>query len=152
MVETEEAKEDRIKVFFVEDGPAFQNILKTVIRNDNRMELTGMAEDGEEAVAKIKKMKSNAYPEVILMDIAMPCLGGIEATEEILKINPNQKIIMLTAFGDRDNVINAFAAGAIGFLRKDAGVSMIKDSIIKVAQGEAAPIQDEVASFLLEGL
>jgi len=140
----------KIKVFFVEDNQSFQHILRTIIKRSNEMELLDFASDGEEAVDKIENM--DVYPDVILMDIAMPRMKGIEATKEILKINPKLKILMLTAFGDKENVINAFAAGALGFLRKDAGAPLIRDAIIKVGRGAAPPMQDEIATYLLDGI
>ena len=141
-------EEKKIKVFFAEDNRAFQNILKTIINKSEDMELLDWAKDGLEAVDKIRSM--SVYPDIILMDIAMPRIKGIEAAKKILEINPSQKIVMLTAFGDKENVINAFAAGALGFLRKDAGVPMIKEAIQEVARGGVSPMQDEVARFFLE--
>jgi len=140
----------KIRVFFAEDNRSFQIILRTLINKTEAIELTGCASDGKEAIDKLKN--SDTHPDVILMDIAMPRMKGIEATKEILKINPKLKILMLTAFGDKENVINAFAAGALGFLRKDAGAPLIRDAIIKVGRGAAPPMQDEIATYLLDGI
>lgn len=140
-------REDKIKVFFVEDNRSFQIILKTLIGNQEEIELMGWASDGKEAIEKIKNLSS--FPDVILMDIAMPEMDGISATKELLKTNPYASIIMLTAFGDRDHVVDAFEAGAAGFLRKDASLPLIKEAIKQAAKG-GRPVHKEVARYARE--
>jgi len=135
----------KIRVFFAEDNRSFQIILRTLINKTEAIELTGCASDGKEAIDKLKN--SDTHPDVILMDIAMPRINGIEATREILKINPNFRVVMLTAFGDKEHVQKAFEAGAIGFLRKDAGLPLIKEAIKQAARG-GRPVHKEVSKYL----
>jgi DNA-binding NarL/FixJ family response regulator len=111
------------------------------------MELMDWAIDGRDAVEKIKKL--DILPDVILMDIAMPRMDGISAIKEILAFNNSIKIVMLTAFGDKLHVQGAFDAGAIGFLRKDAGLPLIKEAIKQAARG-GRPVHKEVAHYLKE--
>ena len=83
------------------------------------------------------------------MDIAMPKMDGIETTKELLKIAPGLRIVMLTAFGDKEHVQEAFRAGAVGFLRKDAGLPLIKEAIKQAARG-GRPVHKEVSKYLEE--
>jgi DNA-binding NarL/FixJ family response regulator len=135
----------KIKVFFAEDTKSFQIILKTLIGKNHDMELVGWAPDGIEALDKIRSMASP--PDVILMDVAMPRMDGISTTKELLNLNSSMKIVMLTAYGDRAHVVGAFEAGAIGFLRKDAGLTLIIEAIKQAARG-GRPVHKEVSMFL----
>jgi len=65
---------------------------------------------------------------------------------------PQQKIVMLTAFGAKENVLEAFEAGAIGFLRKDGGTKLILESVREAFKGGAVPMQDDIAAYLLDGV
>jgi len=138
----------KITVFFVDDDTGFQITLKNLLAEIEEIEITGWADDGMDAIEKLKNMAT--MPDVILMDIEMPRMNGIKAVKKIFEINPLQKIIMLSVV-EKKYVIAAFAAGVMGYLRKDAGLPLIRDAIIQVAGGESAPIQDEIASYLLEG-
>ena len=123
--------------------------MSTILNRSNEVEVVGYASNGMEAIEEIEKCQPP--PHVILMDIAMPRLDGIQATKRLLEINPSLKIVILTAFGDKMNVVNAFRAGAIGYLRKDSGMAVILDSIKQVARGYPPPLQDDIAAYLLEG-
>jgi len=118
--------------------------------NYKEMKLLGSAANGKEAIEKITGFEE--FPDVILMDVAMPRMNGIEAAKEILKLNSSQKIIMLTAYGTKEYIVDAFAAGAIGFLRKDGGLGIIREAICQAAGGGVVPMQDEVAAHLLSGI
>ncbi|HPZ08413.1 MAG TPA: response regulator transcription factor [Candidatus Eremiobacteraeota bacterium] len=142
-------EKEKIRVFFSEDNQSYQRVLSTIFNRSDKIQIVGSASNGMEAIEKIKSL--DLPPHVILMDIAMPVLDGIQATRKILTLNPSLKILMLTAFGDKMNVLNAFRAGAIGYLRKDSGMNVILDAIKEVARGSAPPLQDDIASYLLEG-
>lgn len=115
----------KIRVFFSEDNQSYQRVLSTILNRSNDVDVIGYASNGVEAIEEIEKLQDP--PHVILMDIAMPRLDGIQATKKLLEINPSLKIVILTAFGDKMNVVNAFRAGAIGYLRKDSGMAVILD-------------------------
>lgn len=140
-------KKDKIQVFFAEDTKAFRELLKKVITTSGDMEISGWAKDGQEAIEKFKEM--TLYPDIILMDIMMPQVDGIEAVIEILKINPSLKIIMLTTVDTKEAVLASFKAGAAGYLRKDGGLNLIRDAIRQAAKGEVPPIQEEIATHLM---
>ncbi|MEQ8223321.1 MAG: response regulator transcription factor, partial [Candidatus Eremiobacterota bacterium] len=139
----------KIRVFFSEDNQSYQRVLSTILNRSTEVDVIGYASNGMEAVEEIEKLQTP--PHVILMDIAMPRLDGIQATKKLLESNPALKIVILTAFGDKMNVVNAFRAGAIGYLRKDSGMAVILDSIKQVARGYPPPLQDDIAAFLVEG-
>ncbi len=140
-------RNEKIKVFFAEDNKSFQLVLKTLLNYSQDTELCGWAANGEEAIQKIRKL--SPFPDVILMDIAMPRMDGISATKELLKINPHASIIMLTAFGDKEHVVDAFESGASGFLRKDAPLPLVEEAIKQAARG-GRPVYKEISEYVKE--
>jgi len=140
-------RDEKIKVFFAEDNKSFQLVLRTLLNYSQDTELCGWAADGEEAIEKIKHLSS--FPDVILMDIAMPHMDGISATKELLKINPHASVIMLTAFGDKEHVVDAFESGASGFLRKDAPLPLVEEAIKQAARG-GRPVHKEISEYVKE--
>ncbi|MEQ8170401.1 MAG: transposase [Candidatus Eremiobacterota bacterium] len=138
-------RDEKIKVFFAEDNKSFQLVLKTLLNYSQDTELCGWASNGEEALQKIRKL--SPFPDVILMDIAMPRMDGISATKELLKINPHASIIMLTAFGDKEHVVDAFESGASGFLRKDAPLPLVEEAIKQAARG-GRPVYKEISEYV----
>ena len=143
----EDSTSNKIKVFFADDTDAFRSLLKKVIDKSEDMEILGWANDGKQAIEKVKKM--DIFPDIILMDIMMPEVDGIEAVKEILKINSSLRIIMLTTIDTKKAITESFAAGAIGYLRKDGGLQLIRSAIRQAARGEVPPIQEEIAARLL---
>lgn len=97
------------------------------------MALAGEASDGKEAVEKANE----CLPDVILMDVQMPRMSGIEATKEIMKQHPETKIVILTTFDDKEYVYQGIRAGAVGYLLKDAEVEDMLDMIRSASRGEA---------------
>ncbi len=137
-----------IKVFIVEDDLKLRIAFGKMIEHNPDMELVGTASSGHEAVEKFKNMEIK--PDIILMDISMPGMDGIEATSEIKKISSSVKVIILTALSpDRQLVLSAFKAGATGYLIKGIKLSDILDGIRK-AYGGGAPIEPVVATYLLD--
>jgi serine/threonine protein kinase len=146
--DTEEHNQERIKVFLVDDEDGIRSLFKNLIEVNRDMELTGIAVNGLDALEKLYNF--NDFPDVILMDIMMPEMDGIETTREILKIYPKAKIVMLTVLGDKISVIESFKAGAKGYLIKYK-VDEVIDAIRSSAKGET-PIESSVAGFLLQEL
>jgi DNA-binding NarL/FixJ family response regulator len=98
------------------------------------IELVASAADGEEALA----LADRHLPEVVLMDLRMPRLDGIEATRALRERHPDVRVIALTTFADDESVLGALRAGARGYLTKDAGSEDIRTAILTVARGDAA--------------
>lgn len=106
---------DPIKLLVVDDHPIVRRGLITEINLDREMLVVGEAVDGNEAVTLYKSLK----PDVVLMDIIMPNLDGIEATREILQLDPEARILILTSYVDEEKILEAVKAGALGFIYKD---------------------------------
>jgi DNA-binding NarL/FixJ family response regulator len=114
---------------------------------DDRVQVVGEAADGLEAVKLALKVK----PDVVLMDIKMPNLDGIEATRRIVTENPDIKVLMLTTFEADNHVIQALKAGASGYVLKDSQPGAIVSSILAVVAGERV-MASAVANRVLEML
>jgi DNA-binding NarL/FixJ family response regulator len=122
----------RIRVLLVDDDPLVRSALSLMLGGQSDFELVGEAGDGQAGVAAARKHR----PHVVLMDIRMPVLNGLEATR-ILHADPDPpRVIVLTTFDADDLVVGAIAAGADGFLLKDTAPALIVEAIRKVADGE----------------
>ena len=136
---------EAIKVIIVDDEILIAQSLKTVLElQTNDIIVLGVAYGGAYAI----ELVNNKKPDVILMDIRMPNMDGIEATKVIHKSNPDIKIIMLTTFNDDDLVYNAIKSGASGYLLKDISTDMLIASIIAVKH-DVILISPEVAANLV---
>ena len=104
------------------------------------------AGDGEEGVRLAAAMR----PDVMLMDVSMPEMDGVEATRQIVERNPNAKVVMLTMHADRDVVDRALKAGAVGYLTKDCSMDEVAEAVRMAANGETAMSPALAAGFLAE--
>jgi DNA-binding NarL/FixJ family response regulator len=125
--------EDTVRVLIAEDHPLFREGMRGRLDRVADVAVVGEAASGDEAVELAQKLE----PDVILMDIKMPGLNGIEATREIQRANPQIGILVLTMFEDDDSVFAAMRAGAKGYLLKDSGGEGVVHAIRAVASGEA---------------
>jgi DNA-binding NarL/FixJ family response regulator len=124
----------RIRVLIADDHPVFRYGLRALLQAEaTTMEVVGEATSGEEAVA----FAAQSLPDVILMDVNMPGLNGIEATRRILAATPQIGILMLTMFDDDESVFAAMRAGARGYLLKGAEGDEAIRAISTVSKGEA---------------
>ncbi|MER7171346.1 response regulator transcription factor [Streptomyces mesophilus] len=121
-----------IRVALVDDQPLVRAALQMVIADAADLELVGQAGDGAEAV----RLAVDAAPDVIVMDIRMPVMDGIEATRQIVAGPSAAQIIVLTTFDDDAYVYGALQAGAAGFLVKDMALEQILDAVRVVAAGD----------------
>jgi DNA-binding NarL/FixJ family response regulator len=125
--------EDTVRVLIAEDHPLFREGMRGRLDRVADVAVVGEAASGDEAVELAHKLE----PHIILMDIKMPGLNGIEATREIQRANPQIGILVLTMFEDDDSVFAAMRAGAKGYLLKDSGGEGVVHAIRAVASGEA---------------
>jgi DNA-binding NarL/FixJ family response regulator len=121
----------KIKIFIVDDHEIFRNGLKMVLGKLKYVELEGEAENGQEFV----NMLNEVVPDIVLMDIEMPVLNGIEASMIALKLHPKLKIIALTMFGDDDYIQSMMDVGAKGFLMKNINKETLDKAILTVHNG-----------------
>ncbi len=125
--------EDAITVLIADDHPLFREGMRGRLDRVTDVEVVGEAASGQEAVDLARELG----PRVILMDIKMPGVNGIEATREILGTNQEIGVLVLTMFEDDDSVFAAMRAGAKGYLLKDSGGEGVVHAIRAVASGEA---------------
>ena len=125
--------ESTIRIVIADDHGVVREGLRAVLGSEPDMEVVGEAATGKEVLERA----TEARPDVILMDIQMPDLNGIEATRRILEVNPEVGVVVLTMFEDDDSVFSAMRAGARGYVLKGAPPSEILKVLRAVAGGEA---------------
>jgi DNA-binding NarL/FixJ family response regulator len=126
-------KLETLRILIAEDHPLFRKGVISLLSSVPDFEVIGEAKTGEEAVARAADLQ----PDVILMDLQMPEVNGIEATRRILQQSPNIRILMVTLFEDEDSVFMALRAGARGYVLKDADEEEMVHAIRAVGKGEA---------------
>ena len=133
-----------IRVLVVDDHAMVRGGLVALLEAGGTVEVVGEAANGEEAVAVARECQ----PDVVLMDLSMPVMGGGEATREVLKVAPEAKVVVLTSFSDRDQILRALDAGAVGYLLKDAEPDEIAKAVMAAARGES-PLDPRAGRALL---
>jgi DNA-binding NarL/FixJ family response regulator len=131
-------------VMLVDDHPLVRSGLATLIGTTDDLDVIGEAEGGEQAVTMASKLE----PDVVLMDLSMPGIDGVEATRRILDTQPQIHVVVLTSFADQARVSEALAAGAVGYLLKDCDAREVLAAIRSAALGHA-PLDPRVARALL---
>lgn len=136
-----------VRVLAVDDQALFRTGLGRLLDEDPRVEIVGGASDGEEALRLVAELR----PDVVLMDIKMPKLDGVEATRRICVSHPDVKVLILTTFEADSYVLQALKAGASGYVLKDCQPEAIIASILSVMSGErvmAGPVANRVFDML----
>ena len=124
---------EAIQIVIAEDHALVREGTRQILENHPGLEVVGEAEDGEEAVALVSRLK----PNVVLMDIAMPKLNGIEATRLIKKDSPATSVLILTAYDDDQYIFALLDAGAAGYLLKSVRGDELAQAVRAVAEGES---------------
>jgi DNA-binding NarL/FixJ family response regulator len=137
--------EETLCILLVDDHPLVREGLRALLTSLSGMTIVGEADNGEEAVIKASELQ----PDIILMDLQMPKLNGIEATRRILHASPHIGILALTMLEDDDSVFGAMRAGARGYILKGAGKSEVLRAITVVAHGEAI-FSPQIAQRLMQ--
>ena len=133
-----------IRVVLADDHSMVRLGLERLLAADPEIDVVGSAPDGRVAV----ELVTAAHPDVVLMDLQMPVLDGVEATREITARVPGTKVVILTSFSDRHRIVAALDAGAIGYLLKDAEPEDLLDGVRAAARGES-PLHPRAARQLL---
>jgi DNA-binding NarL/FixJ family response regulator len=125
------AAADRVSVVIADDQRLFAEALEAILSTDGRIAVVGRALDGRAAVELVREER----PDVVLMDIAMPVMDGIDATHAIRDESPQTRVIVLTGSNTSDDVSRARAAGAAGYVTKDQIAGDLVRAILDVARG-----------------
>ena len=133
-----------IRVVIADDHRVVRSGLEQLIGTFDDVELVGSAGDGDQAIARCTETR----PDVALVDLAMPEVDGIEATGGILAASPETNVVIFTSFSDRERILQALDAGAIGYLLKDAEPEELHRAIVAAARGEA-PLHPKAAMEVL---
>jgi DNA-binding NarL/FixJ family response regulator len=134
-----------IKVLVADDHAVVRSGLEQLLATSSDFELAGSAANGEEAVTAAER----SCPDVILMDLSMPVLDGVEATRRIVARDPSARVVVLTSFSDNRRILDALEAGASGYLLKHAGPDELLGAIRAAAAGEV-PLDPKAARALLD--
>lgn len=133
-----------ISVMLVDDQALFREGLRAVLSVQPGLRVVAEAADGREAVAGAKRWT----PQVVLMDLRMPVMDGVEATRKVREASPHSQVIVLTTFDDDEQVFEALRAGALGYLLKDAPPARLVEAIAAAARGESF-LQPSIAAKVL---
>ncbi|HZQ28836.1 MAG TPA: response regulator transcription factor [Acidimicrobiales bacterium] len=133
-----------IRVMLADDHVLVREGLVKLLGNTADLEVVGAAGNGAEAVG----MARAAQPDVILMDISMPVVDGIEATRRILLEQPEARVVILTSFSERERILDAIDAGAVGYLLKDSEPEELVKGVRAAARGES-PLAAKAATAVL---
>lgn len=122
-----------IKVLLVDDQKLIRQGICLLLEIEADIEVVGQASNGKEALEQVEHLN----PEVVLMDVRMPEMDGVEATRRLAQSHPEVKVIILTTFEDDETVFEGLKAGARGYLLKDIGSEEMAEAVRRVARGEA---------------
>ena len=134
-----------IRCLLVDDSPTFRATLKALLAAAPGVQVVGEAGNGQDAMAEAERLR----PDVVLMDLVMPGMDGIEAIRRIVAQQPTARILVLTSFATDDKVFPAIKAGAMGYLLKDCGAEELVQAIRQVHQGQSS-LHPKIARMVLQ--
>lgn len=135
----------KIKVLIADDHAIVRMGLKSILSTQKDIEVVGVADDGKSAISEATRLK----PDVILMDLMMPVMNGAKATEEILRLQPATRILLLTSYGAANDVARALELGAAGALTKGLACANLLNAIRAVASGKTV-VSPEIKKNIAE--
>jgi DNA-binding NarL/FixJ family response regulator len=133
-----------IRVVIADDHRVVRVGLEQLLQTFDDVEFLGAGDGGEEAVT----LCGQHHPDVLLLDLSMPDLDGIEVTKRLRDVSPDTKVVVFTSFSDRERIVQALDAGAVGYLLKDAEPDELHAAVQAAARGEA-PLTPRAAAALL---
>ncbi len=135
---------DTIRVLLVDDHAIVRDGIRSLLTTEQDIEVVGEANNGRDGVSLAERLQ----PDIILMDLVMPEMGGIEATQRIMASRPEARILVLTSFAAEDKVFPAIKAGAMGYLLKDSDSEELVRAIRQVKRGESS-LDPKIARMVL---
>lgn len=139
---------EKIKILVVDDHTLMRDGIRALLSLSNDMEIIGEAADGREALEKVQELS----PDVVVMDIAMPVMDGLEATRRIKKKNPKVKVLVLTQYDNREYILSAIKAGADGYVPKKAAGSELASAIRAIHRGDSFLYPSAAAALIKDYL
>lgn len=133
-----------VRVLVVDDQTLFREALTTLLHTRHEVDVVGTAPDGAQALELVPLL----HPDVVLMDLRMPVLDGVDTTRRLRVEHPEVRVLVLTTFDGDDEVFPALRAGAVGYLLKDATAPRLLEAVLAAARGESV-LQPSVAAKLL---
>lgn len=134
----------KCKVLIVDDHDMFRSGVQVLLKKSENIEFIGEASNGADFLEIVEKQ----MPDVVLMDISMPVMDGIEATKQAVKLHPDIKILVLSMFGEEEYYYKMIQAGAKGFVLKSAGINELEHAINEVARGSCF-FSEELLRFVI---
>lgn len=123
----------RIRILLTDDQALFREGVRTLLSLEKDLEIIGEAANGEQAVEAAKKLR----PDLVLMDLRMPVMSGVEATRRICEVSPSSRVLVLTTFHEDEEIFDALRAGACGYLLKDTPPGKLAEAIRAAVRGES---------------
>jgi DNA-binding NarL/FixJ family response regulator len=139
-----------MRIGIVDDKAANRNILKDKLLRQKGFKVTLLAENGNDFLDKLKSIPEEQLPEVVLMDLEMPEMDGVNAIALGASFYPSIKFVVLTIFDDEDKIFRAIRAGAYGYLLKDETAETIIDMLLHMQETGAGPISPGIAHKILQ--
>lgn len=140
-------KDKRLRLLLVDDQSLFREALRTLLTLQPDFDIVAEAENGERALALARVHQ----PDVILMDLRMPVMGGVEATRRVMAAVPATKVVVLTTFEEDEEIFAALRAGAVGYLLKACSADKLNESVRAAAKG-AAVLEPAVTARMMAEL
>ena len=138
-------RKDMTYIAIVDDKKSLRNALMEKLNAFENYKVLFTAENGQDFLEKMMEARKVIEPDVVLMDIDMPVMGGIEAVSKGKDRYPNSKYLMLTIFDEDEKIFSAIKAGADGYLLKDEPIEKIKEAIVNLLNDEGAPMSPSIA-------
>jgi len=123
----------KVRILLADDHTILREGIKVLLNRENDMEIVAEAEDGAQALEKVRAVK----PDVVVMDISMPKIGGLEVTREITETFPDVKVVILTMHDNEEYLVQALKSGAKGYVLKEAAATDLAEAIRAVVRGDA---------------
>lgn len=146
MTETQQTAQT-ITVLIVDDHQLVREGVRTFLQRQSDITVVGDAASGQEGL----KLAAELVPDVVLMDLVMPEMDGVETTRRLKQISPSSQVIVLTSFDDDQHILPAIRAGALSYLLKDVSTAMLADAVRKAARGEVV-MTSQVAKRVMQEL
>lgn len=140
----------KIKIAIVDDQPGNRVIIRNKLMGNPVFEVALVAENGKDFLEKIKQLPLEKIPDVVLMDLEMPKMGGVDAVAAGSYLYPDVKFVMLTIFDDEEMIFKAIKAGAFGYLLKEESAENIAEVLLQMHENGVGPISPGIAHKILQ--